>query len=179
MRKDMKNYKLLVLLCLVGLSFASCKDKSDTEWENYYGYTNKDILGTYSFSNVSDAFEGVEGEGRYACQNAEISISTYSGSQVEFKINCPSQGFNRSFTGKPSPNADDFMVHMSTGYQYYGNGRLRAYNVTGYVLKNPKQQLRIHGYASMNTYKLVPIEGVGTDTIPDDGKYYYFDVIKN
>ena len=175
----MKNYKLIVLLCMVGLFSASCNKDSKTDWENYYGYTNNDIIGTYSFSNVSDAFEGVEGVGRYSCDNAEISVSQYSGSQVEFNINCPSQGFNRTFTGKPSPNSNDFMVHMSSGYQHYGNGKLRAYNLTGYVLKNSKQQLRMHGFAAVNTYKLVALETGGTDTIPDDGKYYYFDVIKN
>ena len=175
----MKNYTLMALLCLMGLFFASCNGGSKTEWENYYGYTNNDIIGTYSYSNVADAFEGVEGAGRYACDNAEISVAPYSGSQVEFKINCPSQGFNRTFTGKPSPNNDDFMVHMSSGYQHYGSNKLRAYNVTGYVLKNTKQQLRIHGYAAVNTYKLIVLETGGVDTIPDNGTYYYFDVIKN
>lgn len=175
----MKNYTLLALLCLMGLFFASCNEDSKTEWENYYGYTNNDIIGTYSYSNVADAFEGVEGAGRYACDNAEISVAPYSGSKVEFKINCPSQGFNRTFTGKPSPNNDDFMVHMSSDYQQYGSNKLRAYNLTGYVLKNSKQRLRMHGFAAINTYKLVALETGGTDTIPDDGKYYYFDVIKN
>ena len=174
----MKNCKLMALLCLMGLFLASCED-SKTEWENFYGYTNDDIIGTYSFSNVSDAFEGVEGFGRYACDNAEISVARFSGSRVEFNINCPSQGFNRTFTGVPSPNDGDFMVHMSSGYQHYGSGRLRAYNLTGYVLKNAKQQVRMHGFASVNTYKLVALETGGTDTIPDDGKFYYFDVIKN
>lgn len=174
----MKNYRRMALLCLMGLFLASCGD-SKTEWENFYGYTNDDIIGTYSFSNVPDAFEGVEGVDRYACDNAEISIAPYSGRQVEFKINCPSQGFNRTFTGVPSPNDGDFMVRMSSGYKPYGNGKLRAYNMTGYVLKNEKQQLRMHGFASINIYKLVALETGGTDTIPDDGKYYYFDVIKN
>ena len=175
----MKNYRLMALLCLLGLFLASCKDKSQTEWENYYGYSYDDIIGSYSYSNVPDAFDGVEGEGRYACANAEINIALQSGSKVAFNINCPSYGFSRTFTGVPSPNDNDFMVHMSSGYQHSGSGRLRAYNVTGYVLKNAKQQLRMHGFASLNTYKLVPLETGGTDTIADDGKYYYFDVIKN
>lgn len=175
----MKNYRLLALICLLGLFFASCNENKTTEWENYYGYTNDDIIGTYSYSNVSDAFEGVEGAGRYHCENAEISISRYSNSQVEFNINCPSQGFTRTFTGVPSPNDDDFMVHMSSGYKPYGQGKLRAYNLTGYVLKNPKQQLRMHGFAAVNIYKVVSYENGGIDTIPDNGTYYYFDVIKN
>ena len=174
----MKNFKLLLMLCMSGLFLVSCNDKK-SEWENYYGYTNDDVIGTYSYSNVADAFDGVEGTGRYACEDAEISIKPYTANTVEFTINCPSQGFSRSFTGKPSPNNDDFMVHMSSGYKPYGNGKLRAYNVTGYVLKDASQQLRMHGYAAVNTYKLVTVEGSGTDTIPDNGIYYYFDVIKN
>lgn len=174
----MKNYRLWALLCLMGLFFASCGEKK-TQWENYYGYTNDDIIGTYSYSNVPDAFEGVEGVGRYSCENAEISITRYSGSQVEFKINCPSQGFERSFRGVPSPNDDDFMLHMSSGYRPYGSDRLRAFNLTGYVLKNVNQQLRMHGFAAVNTYKLVTLPTGGTDTIADNGTYYYFDVIKD
>ena len=37
----MKNYKLLALFCLMGISFSSCKEESKSEWKNYYGYTNK------------------------------------------------------------------------------------------------------------------------------------------
>ncbi len=175
----MKNYRLLALLCLLGLFLASCDEKKESEWENYYGYTNEDIIGTYSYSNVSDAFDGVEGVGRYHCEDAEISISRYSTSQVEFNINCPSQGFSRKFTGVPSPNDGDFMVHMTSGYKPYGNGKLRAYNLTGYVFKNAKQELRMHGFAAVNIYKIVSYENGGIDTIPDNGTYYYFDVIKD
>ncbi len=176
----MKNCRLLALICLLGLSLASCNENKTTEWENYYGYTNDDIIGTYSYSNVADAFDGIDGEGgRYACDNAEISVTRYSGSQVELNINCPSHSFNRTFTGVPSPNSDDFMVHMSSGYKPYGNGKLRAYNLTGYVLKNAKQQVRMHGFAAVNIYKIVSYGNGGIDTIPDNGTYYYFDVIKD
>ena len=175
----MKNYRLLALLCLLGLFLASCDEKKETEWENYYGYTNDDIIGTYSYSNVSDAFDGVEGLGRYHCEDAEISITRYSTSQVKFNFNSPSQSFSHAFTGVPSPNDDDFMVHMSSGYKPYGNGKLRAYNLTGYVLKNAKQQMRMHGFAAVNIYRIVSYDNGGIDTIPDNGTYYYFDVIKD
>ena len=79
----------------------------------------------------------------------------------------------------PSPNDGDFMVHMSSGYQHYGQGKLKAYNMTGYVLKNEKDQIRIHGFAAINIYKVVSYENGGMDTIPDNGTYYYYDVIKD
>ena len=70
----MKNYKLLALLCMMGALFASCKEPK-SEWENFYSYTNEDVIGTYSFSNVSTAFDGVEGVGRYACPVAVVEIA--------------------------------------------------------------------------------------------------------
>ena len=166
---------------VLGALLASCERVSQSEWENFFGYTNEDVIGTYSFSNVADAFEGVEGVGRHASPDAEISIEPYSANTIEFKINCPSQGFNRSFTGKPMHIADDVMLRLSSGYKPY-NGGLRAYNVTGYVLKNTKSEVRLHGYAAVNTYRIEQMQtpqGLLPDTIQVDGTYYYFDVIKN
>lgn len=176
----MKKFKLLALLCLLGLFFASCKEESKSEWKSYYGYTKDDIIGTYSFSNVKGAFDGVEGVGRHSCLDAEIRINDYGGNSVEFKINCPSEDFSYTFTGRPTPLANDFMLKMSSGYSLAGNGKLKAFNVMAHVLENDAQQMRLHGYASKNTYKLVPFEGTDLcDTVPEDGEYYYFDVIKN
>jgi hypothetical protein len=68
---------------------------------------------------------------------------------------------------------------MSTGY-IHTYGKIMAYNVTAYVLKNEKQQLRLHGFAAKNTYEEVLDEETGlTKYIQTDGEYYYFDVIKN
>ena len=177
----MKNYKLLALFCLMGIFFASCKEDSKSEWENFYGYTNEDVIGTYSFSNVSTAFDGVEGVGRYACPDAEVSIqaSSQNPNMLRFTINCPDEEYTRTIEDYATPNEDDFMLRMSTGYVYTGN-KIRAYNVNAYVMKNEKQELRLHGYSAMNTYKIVEDEETGAITyVQTDGVYYYFDVIKN
>lgn len=180
MNNIMKHIKLLALLCVLGMVFASCEKNQKSEWSNFYGYTNSDIIGDYGFSNASDAFDGVEGAGRYACPDAEISIAAYTTNTVEFKINCPSKVFSRAFTGKPMHLADDVMLQLSSGYKPAGEGKLKAYNVSGHVLKNDKQQIRIQGFASVNTYIITfTPEGIPNDTVADDGTYYYFDVIKN
>lgn len=180
MKKDMKNIKLLALLCVLGVCFASCKEESKNEWNNYYGYTNEDIIGTYVFSNVADAFDSVEGTGRHACPDAEISINVVPASpnMLEFSANCPSANFSKKIESAATPNEDDFMIRMSTGY-LHSNGKIKAYNVNAYVLKNGKQQLRLHGYVAENTYHIEENTTGGQVYVQDDGVYYYFDVIKN
>ena len=175
----MKNCKLLALLCMLGVFLASCKEPK-SEWENFYGYTNEDVIGTYSFSNVSTAFDGVEGVGRYVCPDAEVSIqaSSQNPNMLRFTINCPDEEYTRTIEDYATPNEDDFMLRMSTGYVYTGN-KIRAYNVTAYVLKNEKQELRLHGYAAHNTYVSETSEDEVTTYIQTNGEYYYFDVIKN
>ena len=177
----MKNYKLLVLSCLMGIFFSSCKEESKSEWKNYYGYTNEDVIGTYSFSNISTAFDGVEGVGRHSCPDAEVSIETspQNPKMLRITVKCPKEEFERTIDDFATPNEDDFMLHMSTGIMHTGN-KIKAYNVTAYVMKNGKEQLRLHGYAAVNTYKEVYNEESGnTSYVQDDGEYYYFDVIKN
>lgn len=175
----MKKFKLLALLCMMGLFFVSCKNEDpESEWENFYGYTNEDIIGDYTFSNIEGVFNDVEGTGRYACPDAEIKIIPYFESSVELRINCPSDNFSKSFQGQPIHNDDDFMLHMTSGYIPSGN-KYKAYNVTAYVMKNDKQQLRLHGYSAVNTYHTVEGEGGAAIYVMDNGVYYYFDVIKD
>ena len=177
----MKNRKLLALLCLLSLFFVSCNKEPKSEWTNYYGFTNDEVVGTYSYSEVSTAFDGVEGVGRHACLDAEVSIqvSDQNPNMLRFTINCPKEEYSRTIEDYATPNEDDFMLRMSTGYIYSGN-KIRAYNVNAYVMKNEKQELRLHGYSAMNTYKTVTNEETGAVTmVQTDGVYYYFDVIKN
>ena len=182
MNNAMKNIKLTTALCLLTLLLASCGKESKSKWTNFYGYTNEDIIGSYSYSNVEGAFDAVEGTGRHACPDAEVSITPYNskGNVVNFSINCPEENFSRTFTGRPTTNSNDFMLHMSSGYQHY-SGKLRAYNLTSYVFTDDEGTLRLHGYAAVNTYEVVhPYpDSQLTDTVTVDGVYYYFDVIKN
>ena len=177
----MKNRKLIALICLLGIFFTSCNKEPKTEWKDFYNYTNADIVGTYSYSNVSNAFDEVEGTGRHACPDAQVNIraSQDNPDWVEFSVNCPDAGFSWTFEGLSSPNEGTHLINMSTGF-IHTNGKILAYNVTAYVLKNEKQQLRLHGFAAKNTYEEVADEETGlTKYVQTDGEYYYFDVIKN
>ena len=176
----MKNCKLLALLCMLGVFLASCKEPK-SEWENFYSYTNEDVIGTYSFSNVSTAFDGVEGVGRHVCPDAEVSIqpSSQYPNMLRFTINCPDLEYTRTIEDYATPNEGDFMLRMSSGYIHSGNN-VKIYVVNAHVLKNAKQELRLSGFSAINTYKEVHNEESGTTSyVQVNGEYYYFDVIKN
>lgn len=176
----MKNLKLIVLFFGLGMFFVSC-EKKQNEWENFYGFTNEDVVGTYSYSNIASAFDGVEGISRYACYDADIKItasSTQSGKLV-FLLNCPDENYSRTIEDLVTPNENDFMIRMSSGIIHSG-AQVKAHNITAYVMKNAKNQIRLHGFAAVNTYKVVTNPESGLESyIIDDGVYYYFDVIKN
>ena len=177
----MKNYKLLTLFCLMGIFFTSCKEESMSEWKNCYGYTNEDVVGTYAFSNISTAFDGVEEVGRHVCPDAEVSIqpSTQNPNILRFTINCPDLEYTQTVEDYATPNEDDFMLRMSTGYIHSGN-KVKVYVVNAHVMKNAKQELRLSGFSAVNSYKEVYNEESGTTSyLQIDGEYYYFDVIKN
>lgn len=177
----MKRFKFLALLCVLGVSFASCNDKTKSEWSNYYGFANEDVIGTYSFSNMPTAFDGVEGTGRHACPDAEVRIlaSSQNPEMLRFEINCPEEGYTRTIEDYATPNENDFMLRMSSGYIHTG-GKVRVYVVNAHVMKNVKQEIRLSGFSAVNTY----IENINSESgvisyEQTDGVYYYFDVIKN
>lgn len=174
--------KILALLILFAVALVGCKDEKK-EWNYKYGYTNEDIIGTYSFSNVAKAFEDLE-PSAYCniCEDAQIEITAASSWSVKFKINCPDEGYSQTFVGAPTKNPDDCMIRLSSGYQFTGGGKLRAYNVLASVYQNDLQQIRLSGFAATNTYNLVQVPGTDPplyDTIADSGYNYYFDIIKN
>jgi len=177
-----KNITLATLIALFALVFTGCEEKK--EWTNFYGYTNDDIAGEYSYSNISDAFDGLE-ENEYChlCPDAEISVIGLNEKTVKFKINCPEAGYSREFVGSPRKFNNDFMVQLTSGYfSRAGSTRLKAYHVTGYVSKNETQDVRIHGFASFNKYKVVypvPSDSTLVDTVLVQATNYYFDMIKD
>lgn len=177
----MKIYKLFALICVLGVFFVSCKEPK-TEWNNYYGYTNEDIIGNYSFSNISTAFDAVEGVGRHSCPDAEVSIqaSSQNPNMLRFTINCPNEEYSRTVEDDATPNEDDFMLRMSTGYIHSGSNKVKVYVVNAHVMKNEKKELRLAGFSAVNTYKEIYNQESGTTSyVQIDGEYYYFDVIKN
>ena len=68
----MKNIKYLSVLLILSFFFVSCeKQPQENEWKKYYGYTNEEIVGSYSFSDVNDAFEGLtENSYCHICEDA-------------------------------------------------------------------------------------------------------------
>lgn len=168
----MKNKTLKLMLMALGLMLVSCGKTQKTEWNHYYGYTNTDIVGTYRFSNLPDAFDALtEGEYCHLCKDAEITISHYSGSSIEFKVNCSNEGYNQTFTGDPSHNEDDFLINMTNGHSTSNT----EYSVSASVYDNSKGEIRLHGYARKTIY------GVDSNQhqYVRESYNYYFDVIKN
>ena len=182
MNNVMKHFKLLALLCMLGVGFASCEKNQKSEWNNFYGYTNADVIGTYSFSNVPGAFDQVEGVGRYACPDAEVRIlvSSQNPDMLRFEINCPDENYTRTIEDYATPNDEDFMLRMSSGYIHTG-GKVKVYEVNAHVMKNAKQEIRLSGFSAVNTYVEIINQETGAVIKYEkvDGISYYFDVIKN
>lgn len=177
----MKNSKLIALICLLGIFFTSCDKELKTEWKDLYNFTNEDIIGTYHFSNVNNAFDEIEGTGRHSCIDAQVSIRALyeNPNGIRFSINCPDENFSRTFEGLATPNEDDFMIRMSSGYLHVG-GKIKAYTVNAHVMRNEKQEVRLAGFSGIITYKEIENQETGINSYePMDGEYYYFDVIKN
>ena len=163
MRNTMKKMRLLPLLFVLGIVLFSCEKDSTKEWEYKYGYTVQDIVGQYTFSGIPNAFEGlVESEFIHLCQDAVVDINY--GGNMQFHINCPSDAYNRTFTGQPTTDEDSFLIQMATSQS------ANADDVTAYVYTNKQGKIRLHGYARKSVYSYL-----------DDAYYkinYYFDVIK-
>ena len=105
----MKKTLISAFFILLAMAFVGCKDEKKG-WDYLYGYTNDDIIGTYHFSNVADAFESLTpSEYCYLCDDAEVTISSYQENSVKFTIKCPEEGYNQTFTGRPTYNEDDFL----------------------------------------------------------------------
>ena len=178
----MKKIAISAFFVLLAVAFIGCDSKKN-EWNYKYGYTNDDIIGEYSFSNIDKVFDDLEQSGYcHICDNAEISVTAASAKTVNFIINCPDDNFSRTFIGVPTKNPGDCMIRMSSGYIQTGGSQLRAYNLLASVYQNDEQKIRLHGFAALNTYKLVAVPNTDPilyDTIQDSGVNYYFDVIKN
>ena len=178
MRNKMKNIKYLSGMLMLGLLFVSCEKQSqENEWNKHYGYTNEEIAGRYSFSNISDAFDGLS-EGAYChiCEDAKIDITAESGNAIEFKINCPSDELNRTFEGRPSMTDNDFLINMTLP----SASAHPTYELTAYVYKNSQGDIRIHGFARHVIYETVYNPATEqNDYVPKARINYYFDVIKN
>ena len=169
--------KLVFLLLMLSAMLVSCRENDAKEWQLFYNYTLEDIMGTYSYSNVSDAFDGLtENDYCHICEDAEVSVLSHLGSASAIDFNVISQRavFNRSFTGQPITDDDSFLVKMTLP----STSLYPHHELTAYVYKNDKGDVRLHGFARRIFYETVYENGQAITKI----KYtiaYYFDVIKN
>ena len=172
----MKKMRFVALLFMVGALMAACQKDDAKEWEKYYGYSVDEIMGTYTFSYVSSAFEGLtENSYCHICQDAEISVTSYldSESSIAFKVNCPKATFNKTFTGRPVMTDDGFLIKMSIP----STSEFPDYELTVYVYKNAKGDIRLHGFARHIVYENGIEEGTTIHYVKTVTNYY-FDVKK-
>ena len=173
----MKKMRFMALLLMVGAMMLACKKDDAKEWQQFYDFTLDDIKGTYAFSYVSSAFDGLmETSYSHICDDANITVSNYLGSEssIEFKMNCKKVSFNKSFTGKPAINEDDpFLLNMASP----NSSENPDYTLTAYVYKNAKGDIRLHGFARRIYYEIVVENGVNHKRVKSMINYY-FDVKK-
>lgn len=165
----------MLVLFMLGLLFVSCEKQEEKDWEKYYGYTNEEIVGSYIYSNISDAFEDLtEGTYCHICEDARITITAGSGRNIQFSVNCPSDNLNKTFEGRPCLTDDDFLINMTSPTSLHPD-----YELTVYVYKNDQGDIRLHGFARHITYE-THIDPNGNTVYNIKSKVnYYFDVIKN
>ena len=162
---------------VLGALLVSCNKDATKEWTRFNDFTLDDIKGTYSYSNVAGAFDGLtENNYLHICDDAEISVSSYLGSDssIEFRVLCPNASYNKSFTGHPVLSDDASLINMTLpSTSLYPNDEL-----TAYVYKNEKGNVRLHGFARHITYKTYVDNG---ETIHEVIAMvnYYFDVKKD
>ena len=173
----MKSIKYLSFLLILGLLSVSCEKQSqENEWSKHYGYTNEEIIGSYAFSNLAGAFDGLtENAYCHICEDAKIDIVAKSENIIEFKVNCPSDEFVRTFEGRPRLTEDDFLINMTIP----SGGLHPDYELTVYVYNNDQGDVRLHGFARHITYETHTGSDGTTAYNIKSVVNYYFDVIKN
>lgn len=171
----MKKMRLMALLIMVGTMMLACKKDDTKEWQQFYDFTLDDIKGTYGFSYLSNAFDGLtESTFCHICEDATVSVSSYLGSDtsIEFKVNC--ETFNKSFAGRPAINEDDpFLLNMASP----NSSEYPDHTLTTYVYKNAQGDIRLHGFARRIYYETVYENGIPVKKVKTMVNYY-FDVRK-
>lgn len=154
MNNTMKSFKLTAMLLLLGVLLVSC-GKQEVEWSQYKGYTNADIIGSYTNSNITEAFEGLtESAFCHVCYDAQVTIANVGG-KVQFDLKSPNIGFTVSLQGSPMVDDQGFLMQMTT----------MPFELTASVYTNKANEVRLHGFVRKKS---------GMDYIN-----YYFDVVKN
>ena len=160
-----KNIKLAAILTLFVVLFAGCEKKN--EWRYFYNYSIDDIVGTYHYSNVSNAFEFLtESDALFICEDAELTIVKESETTVQIHLKCPDEEYDRTFVGKPFNAKNDFRIYL-----YQGIEEVPTYELHSIVYTNEKGDIRLHGYGRKRRG--------GDPVVGDYWENWYFDMIKN
>lgn len=165
-----------IALVLIVFACVSCGKQEVKEWQKFYGYTNADIAGEYTFSGVADAFEDlVESDESHLCADALINVVATSEQTISFQFSSPENGFQKSFTGRTSLNPNAFLVSI-----YTEMSNLKRYGLSATVMKNMENDIRLEGFVTEDHYERVydPMDQV-YDTVFNYSVKYFFDVIKN
>lgn len=175
MIKDMKKLRNLLLLLLMGACLVSC-NKKEKEWNYLFGYTCDDLIGTYRYSNASDAFSLLkENDYCHLCEDAQVTVNPSSSNTVDFRLVFPDHNFQKNFLGRPNNNANSFLVSMYSGWI-----GLKRYGLSADVLTNAQDEVRLKGFVTEDRYNRKYNDLTQTyDTLFDYSIKYYFDVIKN
>lgn len=175
MINDMKKFRNLFLLLLMGACLASC-NKKEKEWNYLFGYTCDDIIGTYRYSNAPDAFSMLkENDYCHLCEDAQVTVNPSSSDRVDFRLVFPNQNFQKSFLGKPNTSSNAFLVSMYSDWS-----GLKLYGLSADVMTNAKEEVRMKGFVTEDHYSRKYNEITSTyDTLFDYSVKYYFDIIKN
>jgi len=155
-----KHITLAALFMLFALVFTGCEKKN--EWSYLHGFTTEDIVGTYSWSNIDNVFDGLlESTYCHLCDDAKITITKSVGSLVIFRFENESPAFTVAVEDGATAPGNDFMILM----EEYKAGV--PYEVSAHVYHDGKNRIRLHGF--VREYK----PGYGGPV------NYYFDVIKD
>lgn len=168
--------KRLLLLSLL-IACVSCEKQKTDEWKYWFGYTKEDVIGTYSHSNLSDAFSGLsDGEFSVLCDDAEITVTAGEGNQIGFLLKSAKAGLSHPFSGIPSLNGDDFLIQLQDSKVNISSSQFYVFRLSARVLQDNDGRVRLQGSASKDYYV---ISQNHPDPVFDYKKSYYFDVINN
>ena len=149
-----------VILLLLGVTILTSCHKTKDEWTRFYGYTKADILGDYGRNPDNSVYDELPTEGVIVYPEAEISITEYDDTLVNFRITIPNVWY-RNFRGVVALNEGDSEISI-------GNDDNSDLLVT--VYKNAQNQVRLDGRARVPCHW----DQFG----PDDYHIYGFDVVK-
>jgi len=168
-----------IVIALLVITCFSCNKQVDDGWDKFYGYTNNDIAGQYTNSNISDAFDNIsDSEYCTICNDADINITANQGSTVSFCFKSEKASLEKTLSGVPTLNSNDYLMQLYGSKTFLTSSKFYVFKLFSRVYHDDNQNVRLHGYMSKDFYVIENNESGVSDTIADHSDVYYFDVIK-